>query len=252
MDDIIAAVDRDLDNAVTLVTLTGVLNVATTPLVGTTLLKCVAECPLAVVVDVNGLVVTSPVALTVFAAVQRQQRPGPTVALLICVDPAAPTGDLVHQILGRNLRVYRNRKDALDAVREGSVLIKRRRAHLTADPQSASAARRMVIEACLAWGLEDLADTAALVISELATNVVRHAHTDFDVTARLRGSYLHLSVRDGKPQPPDMPKPSGSDWQALPTEGRGLHLVSACAARWGAAVSGSGKIVWAALRVPGF
>ncbi|MDC0773903.1 ATP-binding protein, partial [Streptomyces sp. HD] len=49
---------------------------------------------------------------------------------------------------------------------------------LTADrvPETAKAARRLARVALAVWGLDDHTDTAELVMSELASNAVRHAH----------------------------------------------------------------------------
>jgi anti-sigma regulatory factor (Ser/Thr protein kinase) len=245
------AVDRDLDRAFTIVTLGGEFNLASTPLVRTTLLKCRAECPLAIIVDVERLLVTSRIALTVFASVQRHQRHGPAVALALCTAPATPTGRVVQRMLGGTIPVYPSRDAAVAALQDRQSAMKRVSARLPADPRSASTARRLVAGACDDWGLGDLADAALLVVSELVSNAVRHAGTDFDLTAMLRGPYLHLAVRDGSIRPPLVPQRPGSGWPALTTSGRGMHLVESCAAGWGTTVGGDGKIVWAMLRTTG-
>jgi anti-sigma regulatory factor (Ser/Thr protein kinase) len=242
------AVDKDLDRGFTVVALAGELSLATTPLVRTELLKCLAECPLAVIVDVERLLVTSPVALTVFPAVQHHQRHGPSVALSLCAAPTTATGRMVRRAVGQTIPVYPSRDRALAAVQDRQAAMQRVRVRLSADPRSAAIARRLVAEACDRWGLYDLADAALLVVSELVSNAVRHAGTDFDLTATLRGSYLHLAVRDGSPESPLMPSRPDPGLPALTTSGRGLHLIESSTAGWGTTVGGDGKIVWATLR----
>ncbi|WP_376735799.1 ATP-binding protein [Streptomyces broussonetiae] len=49
---------------------------------------------------------------------------------------------------------------------------------LPREPESAAAARRLVRTACFVWGLDDLSEDGALVVSELVSNAVRHARRD--------------------------------------------------------------------------
>jgi anti-sigma regulatory factor (Ser/Thr protein kinase) len=241
------AVDRDLDRWFTAVAFAGELSLATTPLVRAALLKCIAECPLTVAADVDGLVVTDRSALAVFPAVGRHHRHGPAVTLALCAAPATATGRVVRRVLGRGLTVHPNREAALAAALAAQAALQRIRVRLPADPRSALTARRLVAEACHNWGLADLAEAALVVVSELVSNAVVHAGTDLDVSAAVRGAYLHLSVRDGSRLRPLMSPVNGADGAAL-TSGRGLYLVDSCTAGWGAAVASDGKVVWATLR----
>jgi anti-sigma regulatory factor (Ser/Thr protein kinase) len=100
-----------------------------------------------------------------------------------------------------------------------------------------------VVETLLAWGHADLADDAAIITTELATNAVIHARTDFTVTiARRPGGTIRVAVRDDSLVPPRPRRP-------LPLEGsgRGLGLVEAMATGWGADFLADGKVVWAQL-----
>jgi anti-anti-sigma regulatory factor/anti-sigma regulatory factor (Ser/Thr protein kinase) len=241
------AVDHDLDRALTVVAFAGELSPAATPTVRAELLKRVAEYPLAIVVDLDGVRVTSQVALTVFRAVQHRRRQGPAVPLVLCAAPATATGLAVRRTLGDMIPVYPSRDRAVAAALDELAAIRRVDAHLAADPRSAGIARRLVADACDRWEMADLKEVAILVVSELVSNAVRYAGTDFDLVATLRGPYLHLAVRDGNPEPPLMPTRSGSDWPPLTTRGRGLQLVDSSATAWGTTVADDGKIVWATL-----
>ena len=89
-----------------------------------------------------------------------------------------------------------------------------------------------------------LAEAAELMASELATNCVRHAKTDFELTVEVEGE-IRVEVRDvsrGRPtvRSPELAEPSG----------RGLRIVQALSDAWGVTPSPEGKIVWFSLYIP--
>jgi anti-sigma regulatory factor (Ser/Thr protein kinase) len=108
---------------------------------------------------------------------------------------------------------------------------------------SVPAARRFATEA-LAGLPEATVDMVALMVSELATNAVIHADTEFDLWIDRTAALVRVEVSD-----------SGGGVAAAhhpaPTEfhGRGLLLVEALADRWGVvrASAGLGKTVWFAV-----
>lgn len=108
----------------------------------------------------------------------------------------------------------------------------------TAD--SVGAARRFVAAATdpLAG---DVAETVALMVSELATNSVQHADTAFVVGVEHAEGVLRVEVSDESPGEPLVRSPAPSQ-----TTGRGLWIVAALADSWGVtdAGAGSGKTVW--------
>ena len=53
----------------------------------------------------------------------------------------------------------------------------------------------MVAAALADWAAEELTDDATLLVSELATNAVLHAGTDFEVTAQLLGDSVEDRAR---------------------------------------------------------
>jgi hypothetical protein len=109
-----------------------------------------------------------------------------------------------------------------------------------------AAARHFAVGALRRWGIADLADDVALVVTELAANAVRHAHSGFMVVLSPRPDVVRISVRDASPLPP---ADAGSS-TVLPVAPRhGLGAVNAMASDWGAESLGSaGKTVWAELR----
>ncbi|MDX3640926.1 ATP-binding protein [Streptomyces sp. MB09-02B] len=93
-----------------------------------------------------------------------------------------------------------------------------------------------------------VADDAVLVVSELATNAVRHTLSGsvggwFLVVVAFRADCVRLEVVDqGGKSVPRMCDAASQD-----VGGRGLVLVSACAKGWGVKDVPSGRTVWADL-----
>ncbi|MEV7910249.1 ATP-binding protein [Streptomyces griseus] len=111
-----------------------------------------------------------------------------------------------------------------------------------------SAARRYVTTVLLDWKLGELVDDAALITSELATNVISHAKGTgdyFELGLRRRNGVLILEVADSYQWlMPELRKPTDDE-----TSGRGLLIVDALAERWGVRPRHPGKTVWAHLPI---
>ena len=113
---------------------------------------------------------------------------------------------------------------------------------VTHSPQAGAvrSARRFVEEHLVGAGLGHLADDAGLLTSELASNVVLHARTDFDVVVHRVAGGAGVEVRDRSSVLPVFTAPS-----ATAMSGRGLILVQTLAAAWGSEVLPvGGKSVW--------
>ena len=103
-------------------------------------------------------------------------------------------------------------------------------------------ARRFVRDALSVWGIDGaLAQTVALLVSELVTNAVLHAVPPIDLTLDWEDPLLRVEVSDGANRMPEMiepPRPAGRG-------GYGLHLVEQLSHTWGAARRvPRGKVVW--------
>lgn len=105
--------------------------------------------------------------------------------------------------------------------------------------------RRIVSAQLRYWQLDPLIEQAALGVTELLSNVHRHAQPDklCTVEMRLLRGRLTVSVHDHDPR---LPVVRTAD--PLETCGRGLALVAAMSESWGArpreGAGGVGKVVW--------
>ena len=84
-----------------------------------------------------------------------------------------------------------------------------------------------------------------VVVSELVANAVRHAGTEFTVTASVDGDVVHIEVLDQDTRPPAL-----LGFDAESTSGRGLHMVAGLSRDWGWRTAESdegvsGKVIWA-------
>lgn len=127
-----------------------------------------------------------------------------------------------------------------------------------ADPASVPGARRFVVDGLHAWGLDELADDAALCISELAGNAALHSVSTFmRVEVWRSGDAVRMSVEDDGDVPlavvvpradygPDSVSQS-HELESEPTTGRGLAIVGFIASTWGVESTRDGKRIWAEL-----
>ncbi|TMR91402.1 ATP-binding protein [Nonomuraea basaltis] len=118
-------------------------------------------------------------------------------------------------------------------------------------PASVHSARSFTAGALTGWGLAELIENMELVVSELATNALRHG---LHLAERRRECPVHMSlVRRGSLVTSAFTDPGTSVPVLrypgpLDTGGLGLHIVESLSLRWGwSALAPHGKIVWAVL-----
>ncbi|CAL9630173.1 SpoIIE family protein phosphatase [Streptomyces sp. Tu 3180] len=110
---------------------------------------------------------------------------------------------------------------------------------LPGDPAVVAEARRSATRQLARWGLDELAFTTELVVSELVTNAIRHAVGPVRLRLILERS-LVCEVFDGGATTPRVRHP-----RVMDEGGRGLLLVSQLSQRWGTRFLAEGKIIWA-------
>jgi hypothetical protein len=133
------------------------------------------------------------------------------------------TADAVREVCGLHSDVIatRNFPAELDSVRAAR--------HVTADLLDGECAR-------------ELAEDAALVVTELASNAVRHAGSGFTLTISRSAASVRIAIRDDSPLVPE-----GDDQPFDVTPGHGLSVVTQIAHAWDVEGLPNGKVVWAEL-----
>ena len=161
-------------------------------------------------------------------------------------DPARPGGPDPEVVADSVLRALGRDGDHDDDVALLAVTVteaRHTRTQLPNDAHAARDARRFVTRVLAEWGLSDLADTAALLVSEVATNAIRYGEPPYLLTVTAQEGVLRVTVTD---HGQDRPRAR----HALPAEvtGRGLLVIDVYADAWGYEPLASGKQVWFELR----
>jgi hypothetical protein len=156
-------------------------------------LKCLAECPTAIVIDLAELDVVDGIAVAVFVAVGREAAAGPGISVLLC----RPGG-----LLARRLRAldpwqphYPTVAAAIDAVEHGPAAPNWLYRRLPPEPEAASLAGCLVADACAAWQLSPLIHLARNVMYGLLCDAYRCPTVELHVVVSQRRSGLLLGVR---------------------------------------------------------
>ncbi|WP_329249141.1 ATP-binding protein [Actinoallomurus sp. NBC_01490] len=118
-------------------------------------------------------------------------------------------------------------------------------------PSSVSVVRRRLAAELLESGVyEDIADDAAVIVSELISNALRHARPlpsgDIRVAWSRQGDLIQLAVSDGGA----MTEPRRARATLSSLGGRGLGIVESLADGWGVHHDDGGTTVWATLHSP--
>ena len=110
------------------------------------------------------------------------------------------------------------------------------------DPESVPAARRFALDALAGVGSETL-EAVELVVSELATNCIRHTDSEFELTITRTSREVCVEATDRAGGEPRLCSPGPYD-----AGGRGLRIVDVLSDSWGIRMAERGKTVW--MRLP--
>ncbi|MER7724867.1 SpoIIE family protein phosphatase [Streptomyces sp. NPDC096323] len=112
-----------------------------------------------------------------------------------------------------------------------------------AEPERIAAARTLLREMLHDWADPEQVDSAVLMLSEMATNVLVHTDGDAMMAAQATGERgerrLRVEVSDGSDELPHKRRPG-----EMASSGRGLVLMEMLADAWGVDPQGSGKSIW--------
>jgi serine phosphatase RsbU (regulator of sigma subunit)/anti-sigma regulatory factor (Ser/Thr protein kinase) len=114
------------------------------------------------------------------------------------------------------------------------------------EPSAVATARCFVRDTLVSWGLAgraDLVTDAVLLASELVTNAIVHAGTAVELTCRLNGATVEISVLDRHPARV-IPDPPGAAADVVRPSGRGLLLPAALSSSWGVTYASAAKAIW--------
>ncbi len=107
------------------------------------------------------------------------------------------------------------------------------------NPEAVAPVRAACARQLGAWGVDEIAFTTELILSELITNAIRYGRQPIRVRLLLDRS-LTCEVSDGSSTAPHLRRAGATD-----EGGRGLFLVAQFAARWGTRYTPDGKVIWA-------
>lgn len=129
---------------------------------------------------------------------------------------------------------------------EAAYVLARESVALQPLPQNVRRARRTVADTLIAADRADLAETAALVTSEIVTNAVLHAGSDIWLTVTVTAAGALVEVEDHNPH-----RPVPRSYDAAATTGRGMALVDELVSDFGVRhIADTGKVVWFTLGAP--
>jgi anti-sigma regulatory factor (Ser/Thr protein kinase) len=88
-------------------------------------------------------------------------------------------------------------------------------------------------------------EAVQLIVSELVTNAIRHAHGQIELCVAVVDTLVRIEVTD---ESPDCEPVMVQLDDALRTNGRGLRMVEAFSRSWGCRTGHGRKVVWAEVR----
>jgi anti-anti-sigma regulatory factor len=239
------SIDVTPRGAAVVVRLVGELGLASVARVRNTLLKCVADEPSGIIVELDRTTVVTPLALSVFGMVARKAAAWPGLPVVLVARPGRTRELLRRGAIDRFVPTFAL---VTEAARKLNGAPARELATLELPPAigSPAAARRFVTDTLDRWQLKAIIDDACLIVSELVENAILHGRSSARVRLELRRGLLTVAVRDSSGTPPSRLEPGSAE-----SGGRGIFLVDAMSKAWGTAPTwDGGKVVWAVLAVP--
>ena len=161
--------------------------------------------------------------------------------LLVCAQPQVRRAIAACGV-SRYVPVHPNRESALDALRAGSLPVRRRaRSALPVTRVGVGLARARVTDWLTSWGKRELIPVAATVATVFVENVLDHTDCAPVLIVELNRDTVTVAVEDGGERLPGRHEDADRGAEIV----SGLAIVSALCRAWGATPTSSGKTVWA-------
>src|SRR5215218_5493470 len=226
-------------------TLAGRLDLAAAPQLQRAILKQLAQQPPAIVCDLSQVEAIDPLCAGVFTSIRHPALSWPGTALLLCGTRPTVADTLLQQGVASRLAMYPSLDQALANAHAQPPWLHEQLA-LDPVPTAARDGRAFLREVCGRWGMQGLADPAALLASELVTLAVVHAGTALELRVELLGSRLRVAVHDQDPSLLGLLAAREETDRRL-----GLLIVDQVATAWGVRQEETGgKTVWCTLEPP--
>ncbi|MEV4049753.1 ATP-binding protein [Amycolatopsis sp. NPDC049688] len=223
----------------TVATLTGTLTSDNCAELRDGVLKVATDAPVSVIADIRDLRIDDTTLMAVFTAIAARIDDWPRIPFAVVTDHPDHVAWLARQATDRFVPSHTD-VPAAERTRDRPP---RRRALqlLAASPDASSVARAFVGRVCEQWNVQDLAEDACLVVTELVENTIRHTTSRPRLRLELRPGTFIIAVADDDSHEAVLLEP--------PTEhGLGLRLVAQSTRAWGCRRSwAGGKVVWAVL-----
>lgn len=235
-------VDVAVEQGVPILVVDGVLDSSTYRTVRDAVIKAALDEPRAVIVDVDCLSVPSPSAWVVFTSARWHVSIWPDVPiLLVCAQPRARRS-IVAGGVARYVPLHPSRQLALEAVRGGSLQLRRRaRTELPRARDSLGRARAVVTDWLTRWGSHQVVPVGATVATVFVENVLDHTDSAPVLIVESYRDAVTIAVEDCSDHLPGRHEHAFGGVEIV----SGLAIVSALCRAWGSTPTASGKTVWA-------
>lgn len=226
------------------VRLAGSLDITTATDLRRVLLKCLADDPTAIIVDLSGLIVVNDLCLVLFPAIARHAAEISGAPILLCA-PSAPVDRMLQALtIDNQVTICATHDEAVERVAHTARMAPVR-GRFSPTPTSVPQARMIAVQTCRWWGVgTEVSERVMVVVTELVTNSVKHARTPLELRLRCTERFIHVAVHDhdkrtSRLRPPEFPDEEG---------GRGLVIVGGLSQSWGCRPTPDGKVTWATVR----
>ena len=185
---------------VTVLRLTGGLDVHSYPQVRDSVLKAALDADSALIIDVDALEARDDHVWAVFTSARWDAQQWPEIVIaLVSADPAVQRR-LRDLSVARYLPVYSSVAAAVDAIGDGDChYLHRARERFGPYPYSVNSALMFVRDHLEAWSMRDRIAVASTVVTVFAENALSHARGGFDVRLEGNAEEILVGVSDTSP-----------------------------------------------------